>query len=149
APQMGLLFDQAVTNGAGIKLLPQQQLLVAAGDSLTLWSFPDAHLVHEERIPDRRVLLISINESADLVAAADDKATLRLYRLQSLLPVHTISMAHTQVIRDLQFNADGSRLVSAGADSFARVWESKTGKCFPELRHDAAVYSAAFSPDGT
>ena len=40
-------------------------------------------------------------------------------------------------------------MVTASWDGTARVWEAATGKAIGEpLRHEEAVNSAAFSPDG-
>jgi len=149
-PRMNLLFDRPITNDAlrQINLLPAQQLLLTAGASLALWDWQGGRLIHEVTTPGH-ILLVAISKSADLLAAAEDNATLRLYRVKSLEPLRFISMAHAQVIRDLQFNSDGSRLASAGADSVARIWDTKTGNRLSELPHDAAVYSVAFNPDST
>jgi WD40 repeat protein len=47
------------------------------------------------------------------------------------------------------FSPDGLRIVTASADTTARIWDTATGKEIAVLRgHDDAVYSAAFSPDG-
>jgi tetratricopeptide (TPR) repeat protein len=44
---------------------------------------------------------------------------------------------------------DGNRVVTAGADGTARIWDAKTLKeTVPALHHDNAVSLAAFSPDG-
>ena len=49
----------------------------------------------------------------------------------------------------LDFRADGKRLVSAGEDRTARVWEVASGRLTAILRgHAGAVRQASFSPDG-
>ena len=58
--------------------------------------------------------------------------------------------SHTDVVYEASFNADGSRVVTAGADGTARVWDVATGAPVAALiGHSEAVYTAAFSPDGT
>jgi hypothetical protein len=47
------------------------------------------------------------------------------------------------------FSPDGARLVTAGSDRLARVWEAATGRQLAELRgRTEGVVSVAFSPDG-
>jgi WD40 repeat protein len=44
----------------------------------------------------------------------------------------------------------GTRVVTASSAKTARVWDAATGKPLTgALEHQAAVWSAAFSPDGT
>ena len=43
----------------------------------------------------------------------------------------------------------GRRIVTASEDKTARVWDATTGKALSEpMKHDDAVRSAQFSPDG-
>lgn len=56
--------------------------------------------------------------------------------------------AHQRVIRSVRFSPDGRRLVSAGADSNAIVWDAFTGARQLVLPHSAPVNHAEFSPDG-
>jgi dipeptidyl aminopeptidase/acylaminoacyl peptidase len=47
------------------------------------------------------------------------------------------------------FSPDGARIVTASADTTARVWDAATGKPIAALAgHDDSVNRAAFSPDG-
>jgi hypothetical protein len=47
------------------------------------------------------------------------------------------------------FSPDGARVVTAGTDGTARLWDAATGNPLGlPLKHDNIVYSAAFSPDG-
>ncbi len=46
------------------------------------------------------------------------------------------------------FSPDGGRVVTAGWDHTARVWDAATGKELMVLRHDDDLGGAAFSPDG-
>ena len=49
----------------------------------------------------------------------------------------------------VRFSPDGSRLVTAGKDGTARVWDAAGGRCLQVLDHKGTeVNSAAFSPDG-
>jgi WD40 repeat protein len=47
------------------------------------------------------------------------------------------------------FSPDGARIVTAGGDGTARVWDAATGACLAACEgHKDRVYHAAFSPDG-
>jgi WD40 repeat protein len=53
-------------------------------------------------------------------------------------------------ILDAHFDAAGTRVVTAGTDRTARIWDAKTGRRLRTLRgHAQAVTDASFSPDGT
>jgi WD40 repeat protein len=58
-------------------------------------------------------------------------------------------MRHGGEIRHLQFNGEGSQLLSTGDDQTARIWDTRDGlpACQP-LLHAAAVTAATFTPDG-
>jgi WD40 repeat protein len=56
---------------------------------------------------------------------------------------------HTADINSIAFSPDGRFVVTASADTTARVWDAATGVTAGELRgHSKGVNSAAFSPDG-
>jgi WD40 repeat protein len=60
-----------------------------------------------------------------------------------------ITRSHAGPINSVTFSADSSRLVSAGDDNNANVWDASTGKLVLELRgHQGRVSQAEFSPDG-
>jgi hypothetical protein len=57
---------------------------------------------------------------------------------------------HKGEVSSAAYSSDGSRIVTASADSTARVWDAASGKEIAVLRgHEGWVYSATFSPDGS
>ena len=53
-------------------------------------------------------------------------------------------------VASAEFSPDGQKLVTAGWDHTARIWDLTTRKVGKELRgHTGRVYGAAFSNDGT
>lgn len=61
--------------------------------------------------------------------------------------VWSLDGAHDGWLRDLDVNADGSRLVTCGRDRVVRIWTTVDGAPLLEFRgHDTDVYSARFHP---
>jgi hypothetical protein len=57
-------------------------------------------------------------------------------------------LGHTGEITAVSYNLDGTKILTASADHTARIWDARTGaQLTAPLEHDAAVESAAFSPD--
>ena len=53
------------------------------------------------------------------------------------------------IVYSASFSPDGSRVVTAGSDRTAQVWDARTGLLLLTLRgHTGPVGSASFSPDG-
>jgi tetratricopeptide (TPR) repeat protein len=61
----------------------------------------------------------------------------------------TEPLKHGSSVYSAQFSPDGKWVVTASADSTARVWDAQTGQPLTEpLKHAGWVNSARFSPDG-
>jgi len=57
---------------------------------------------------------------------------------------------HDGAVLSAAFSPDGSRIVTAGTDGTARIWDAASAKEIAVLRgHNSPVTSAAFSPDGS
>ncbi len=54
---------------------------------------------------------------------------------------------HTAGVFSVDFNKDGSRLVSASFDKTARIWDVQSGALLMTLEHETQVYTADFSGD--
>ncbi len=56
---------------------------------------------------------------------------------------------HDGFVNSAEFSADGRRVVSAGLDLKARLWDVRTGeRALPPLEHSLGVGAARFAPDG-
>jgi WD40 repeat protein/class 3 adenylate cyclase len=58
-------------------------------------------------------------------------------------------LGHTGDVLDARWSPDGTRIVTAGEDGTARIWDATTGEPLLAFAdHEGAVYSAAWSPSG-
>jgi WD40 repeat protein/tetratricopeptide (TPR) repeat protein len=80
-----------------------------------------------------------------------ERAALHRLRLGALLrdcPQPEQVWFHEDRVNDAAYGPDGSRVVTAGDDRTARVWDVATGASVAVLRHDQRVRRVQFSSDG-
>jgi WD40 repeat protein len=85
------------------------------------------------------------NEKAIALTAAE----LHDFLLPVIVLHHGDSQGHGEVL-DASFSPDGSRVVTASADTTAQVWDVETGKPIGDpMKHKSWVRTAEFNQDGT
>lgn len=88
-----------------------------------------------------------ISPTGKLAVAGFQDGTARIWETQSgdLLDVY---FDHIEEIYSVRFANDGSRVITASADSTAKIWLPESAETSQILRHTGQVFDAAFSPDG-
>ena len=134
----------------------------------------DAALLKEaERVKERDAALDNANHQLDnsnllLAVAAYDNSDVSMARLrldgiqakhrgwewyylrrQCTGGIFTL-YGHTNMVWDVAFSPDGTRIVTGSDDGTAKVWDARTGTPQLDLKgHTGKVWGVAFSPDGT
>lgn len=54
---------------------------------------------------------------------------------------------HQQGVRDICFNRDGDKFVSASYDKYLKLWSTETGQCLQRFTNNKMAYCVKFHPD--
>lgn len=129
------LYSIAQTSISAAEFSPNG-LLIATGSfadgRLRIWSPATGLLIRELAAPSIRSTRlvqtnrITLDENGQFVAATTTDHSILLWDLTSnFLPL--VLKGHTDEIRSLAFNPDGSRLTSGSRDRTARIWDTFSG----------------------
>lgn len=133
--------------------------LMATGDEdgfILLWDLVDGSkrvLSHREDgqpvIGNRAVRAVAFHPEINQLASGHADGRLVLWSFNNeQRPVFFNLPAHDGAITHLEFNLDGTRIVTSSADETARIWQTRTGLLDVELAgHTNQVMYATFSPD--
>jgi len=129
---------------------PDGSLLVSAGwdTSARVWRPTETDPVILLNSHAEQVHLVAFHPTdAKVLATADSDYDIYLWADATYGKVGHILRGHVDEIRSLSFNADGSRLASAGADRVVHIWDTATGRLLagpnPKGKHAVAVFEHA------
>ncbi|NLF58304.1 MAG: protein kinase [Candidatus Hydrogenedens sp.] len=91
---------------------------------------------------------LAFSPDGQWLAAGTAEGDLVLWNRASAVETR-ISKAHLDSIRFMDWSSDSTRLVTAGFDRTARLWEPSSGRRLHTFKgHDRPLFAAAFSPAG-
>ncbi len=114
--------------------------------SLGVWSISD---LERARLFKRGgpYTAAAFSPDGQLIAAAGETGLTRLLDARTGA-VMGVLRGHTDTVTGVNFNDDGSLLVTSSRDHDARIWDLATGKSTVLSGHFGPVLGASFSPDG-
>ncbi|MGE0007683.1 MAG: caspase family protein [Parvibaculaceae bacterium] len=137
---------------ASLALSPDgKRALSSHGADVRLWDTITGKLLKTLENPARFGIVLSVAFSPDgthaVVGEWDD---ITLWDIESGSLIHTFK-GHSAEVRSLMFSADGKKVLSAGGDHTAKVWDVQNRSIIAEFsgRDTFSISSAALSHDGT
>ncbi|MBP1703354.1 MAG: putative Peptide/nickel transport system substrate-binding protein, partial [Chloroflexi bacterium] len=102
------------------------------------------------------VTAVQTNQDLSLLATAGNDTTLKIWDAKTGRLLHSFlinksstSGGHTEYVYDLKFSPENTKILTAGNDGIAILWEVASGKPLLTLRgHKGPVKSIDFSSDG-
>lgn len=153
APLRSRSCDQSLTAAAAVS---DGILALAEGQLHRLGRKPAWRLAGriEDSTLQGRVLALDFSHDGALLAVGSGQASRRgqiqLRDTKTWAVVLEINEPHSDTVLDLEFSPDDTRLLSCGADKFARVWNVADGSAVRSFEgHTHHVLSASWQPDMT
>lgn len=57
-------------------------------------------------------------------------------------------LGHSQAVKDVNFNNNGSRFISSSYDKYIKIWDTETGQCVQAFTNGRMANVVKFNPDG-
>ncbi len=143
-------FDGSGGAVLALELSPDGSLLLAGGADKVVrsWNATNGQPAWQETLPQAVRALHLVADGKRLVVASDDPLV-RVFDLASdpgKPRLQETFTGHGSAVRSVAASADGSMIVSGGADNTLRQWHSVVVTA--AVAHGGAVRQVAFTPDG-
>ena len=145
-----LQLDGHTDSLSGLWFNPDGRHLLTTGfdNTAILWQLPQGRKAAEWR-HDESVWAASFSADGRLAVTADFAGVAKIWEVATGRLVAELR-GHEGSINDIHFNANGTRLLTAGSDGTARIWRYN-GKAvemeFVLRGHSQSLYRAVWSPD--
>jgi WD40 repeat protein/transcriptional regulator with XRE-family HTH domain len=136
----------------GVAFSPDGSRIATASADFTarVWDAGTGKVIFTFDYPDR-VTSVAFSPDGKTIAATGgvpETATIILWDALTGKELFSLT-GHTDMIEQIVFSPDGTRLATASRDGSARIWDAVSGEALATLLgHDGTVFSVAFSPDG-
>lgn len=128
------------------------------GGSVRLWDRANYRFEETSLPHGREVQHIAFSHDGTLLASVQDNEAW-VWDLSRRIRIGR-PMVHLQSINSIEFNNDGTRVLTASADGFACIWDSGSGepvvvlppphfRSLPNEQTAHFLFNASFSPDGS
>lgn len=143
-----LRHEDGVTDGA---FSPDGKwILTACKDKKAyLWDAFTAMLTGAAMKDEGPVYSGTFSNDGKWIMTAGGGETIRIWSLAAIVPIKENIFIHPDMINAAAFSPDGTKVLTACDDNYARIRDLATGNLVDSFNHAAAVTSAVFSPDGT
>ncbi|WP_031487128.1 CHAT domain-containing WD40 repeat protein [Streptomyces bicolor] len=139
---------ETVTGRRRLCFSPDSARIATAGwAGAAIWRAEDGRILH--RLPVHHTVTdLGFSPDGTHLVTADTEGRLLLWDTQGrYIPDRTFT--HTEAPRAVAFSRpEGKRLITAGADGFACLWELPHGTRVRRIPHRGALNTIAVSPDG-
>jgi WD40 repeat protein/serine/threonine protein kinase len=141
--------NDGTTSAVGLAFSPAgDQLAVAAGRTVQLWSLPDGSPGRQFTLADAIPLRLAFHPSKPWLLVAYGDRVLRQWNVQSGELERTFA-GHQHAIFALAVSPDGKHAATGSRDKTIRIWDLEAGTAERVLcGHTWTVSALAYSPDG-
>jgi len=85
--------------------------------------------------------------SAHLIMSGSLDATVKLYEVYGKRRLVRTFTGHKQAIRDVNFNNDGGKFLTASYDRYIKMWDTETGQVTGRFSNKKMAFCAKFNPN--
>lgn len=115
--------------------------------SVIVWNVNDGNQIRKFPFSDSVPGSIAVSPDGRLVAVGMFDGSVRLLDARSGMPSIWLG-AHTDLVTDLAFSPDGTRLLTTSLDRKLKMWTLPDGGLVMSVESPGAILSLAFAPDG-
>lgn len=121
-------------------------VIISTGKLVRVWNAQNGQPLSEPLRHSGDVRSIAMALDGNMFASAATDGLARIWDLRGDEP---IAFRHGDIVYQAEFSPDGSKVVTAGEDRAAKLWNADNGSAIGQpWMHDEKVIAASFSPDG-